>query len=285
MAPLSQTRGTLLLAIGLLAGQLLLMSGAGSGRRGASLVERAVIRVSAPLVALGRLGGGSVAGSINAARELFAARARNAVLEAERIRLSGELDRLRESEREGERLRRLLGMRDELVPGSTVARVVARRFDPATRMVVLDRGWRDGVRVEQAVVAWGGAVGRVVSVAHAHSKVRLLTDPNSGVAGIVQRSRAEGNVDGLADGGLVLRYVERFADVLHGDRVVTSGLEGIFPRGFGIGRVSSIEEHADGTRTIRLEPELDATRLEEVLIVTEPALGSLLDPGPGEGER
>ena len=66
---------------------------------------------------------------------------------------------------------------------------------------------------------------------------------------------------------LDLLYVPRYADVIHGDRVVTSGLDGIFPRGFGIGRVSSIRADADGAQTIRLEPELDYRSLDEVLIL------------------
>ncbi len=137
-------------------------------------------------------------------------------------------------------------------------------------MIVVDRGRADGVEVDLPAIAWGGAVGRVVAVDPGHAKIRLLSDANSGVAGIVQRSRVRGIVEGRGATTLDLLYVPRFADVIHGDRVVTSGQDGIFPRGFGIGRIGSILESPDGTQTIHLEPELDYATLEEVLILLEP---------------
>ena len=76
-----------------------------------------------------------------------------------------------------------------------------------------------------------------------------------------------------AKAGLDMLYVPKYSDVMHGDRVVTSGLDGIFPRGFGIGRVSSITEAADGSQTIHLEPELDFRVREEVMIVLEAPAG------------
>ena len=101
-------------------------------------------------------------------------------------------------------------------------------------------------------------------------------------AAIVQRSRAQGIVVGRGGGSLDLLYVPRFSDVMHGDRVVTSGLDGIFPRGFGVGRVSSISEAADGAQTIHLQPELNYGSLEEVLVVLEPPDGGLLSAAEAE---
>jgi rod shape-determining protein MreC len=137
--------------------------------------------------------------------------------------------------------------------------------------VIVDRGRRDGVRVDLPVVTWGGAVGRVVAASASQAKIRLLNDASSGVAGVVQRSRAQGMVLGGAETALDMVYVPRYSDVMHGDRVVTSGLDGIFPRGFGIGRVNAISEEPDGTQTIHLEPELDYAALEEVLILLDRA--------------
>jgi rod shape-determining protein MreC len=132
-------------------------------------------------------------------------------------------------------------------------------------------------------MAWGGAVGRVVTADSAYSKVLLLTDPSSGVAGLLQHSRAQGIVFGTEGPGLEMRFVPRFSDVSHGDRVVTSGLAGIFPRGIGVGRVTSIRQAADGTQTIELAPELDYGSLEEVLIVLETAEGGSLPHPAAEG--
>jgi rod shape-determining protein MreC len=191
--------------------------------------------------------------------------------------------RAREVSAENERLRRLLLMRQELAPASIGATVVSLRHTSTERMLVLDRGSRDGVRVDQAVVAWGGAVGRVIEVGVSHAKVRLLTDPNSGIAGVVQRSRAQGLVQGTGKDTLDYAFVSRLDDVVLNDRTVTSGAVGIFPRGFGIGRVSSILEKPDGSRRIELAPEIDYRSIEEVLVLLEPTSGDwLLPPGLAE---
>lgn len=255
----------------LLVAQMLLMTGSARKSSRAARVERFVVGLSAPVVRISHWAGGRVSGGLRSVEELFAARSTNAALRADLRQLRGELRRSREAEAQNERLRGLLEMREELAPQSIVATVVTANADPAARVVVLDRGSADGVREDQAVVAWGGAVGRVVSVAPRESKVRLLSDPNSGVGGVVQRSRERGIVFGRSDRRLELRYVSRFADVVHGDRVVTSGADGIFPRGFGVGTVTSIRRVPDGTQTIELRPEVRFGRLEEVLIVLESA--------------
>jgi rod shape-determining protein MreC len=266
---LSTSRQNGVLLVALLLGQLLLMSGSARGAEGSTLLESWSMRLSAPFLAAGRVVGGGWGGILGGAADLLLARARNELLQDELHRLRAEVARQREAEQENYRLRRLLAMREELVPRSIAASVVTSTLDGHTRTIVVDRGELDGVKLDQAVVAWGGAVGRVVAVDRRHAKVWLLSDPNSGVAGLVQRSRANGMVFGTGPGPLELRYVPSYADVMHGDRVVTSGIDGIFPRGFGLGRVTSIKEGIDGIQTILLEPELDCATLEEVLIVLE----------------
>jgi rod shape-determining protein MreC len=186
--------------------------------------------------------------------------------------------RSREAENENARLRRLLSMREALLPESIAASVVTSILDGQTCMMIVDRGSSDSVRRDLPVVAWGGAVGKVIATGSGYAKVQLLTDPNSGVAAVVQRSRAQGIAVGRAEAALDLIYVPLYSDVMHGDRVVTSGLDGIFPVGLGIGRVSAISEEPGAAQTIRLEPELDYGSVEEVLILLQPRATSLLDP-------
>ena len=258
----------------LLALQLFLMSDGAKQSGGAPAVESFVMRLTAPGVALAHSVAGGFRNGMGGARDLLAAHARNAALEAELHRLESELVRYREAEPENRRLRRLLGMREELAPQSVAASIVTANQNGRNRVIVIDRGSRDGVRVDAPVVAWGGAVGRVTSIAPRNAKVRLLTDASSGVAGVVQRSRAQGIVEGQAGSALHLLYVPRYSDVSHGDRVVTSGLDGVFPRGYGIGHVTAIAETADGGLTIELEPELDYGALEEVLVLTDSSGGT-----------
>jgi rod shape-determining protein MreC len=222
--------------------------------------------------------GGGIAGLGGGAGDILDAHARNRDLESEIERLRTELRVSRVATEENARLRKLLGMRENLVPRSIGASVVTSHLTGQDMVIVVDRGLNEGVRVDLPVVAWGGAVGRVVEVESGHALVRLLTDPNSGVAGIVQGSRAQGMVVGQGTDVLDLLYVPRFSGVIHGDRVVTSGIDGIFPRGFGVGQVIDIQEKPDGSQTIRLRPELDYRTMEDVMILLDPVGGEMLSP-------
>jgi rod shape-determining protein MreC len=283
MAGPARARTNLLLLAALLFAQLLLMSGSSRNEAGTSLLESGLARVSRPVASATSALSGGFAGFVGFWREVRTAREENVRLKADLGRARGEIERSREQALENGRLRRLLGMREDLAPRSVAASVVTTRMTSQARMIVVDRGAEAGVHPDQAVVAWGGAVGRVVNAGSALAKVRLLTDPNSGVAGLVQRSRAAGMVLGRGDGSLEMLYVPKYADVIIGDRVVTSGLDGVFPRGFGIGRVTLVADVAGATKAIRIEPEVDFRSLEEVLVLLQPVGGSVLAP-PGEEE-
>jgi len=277
---MSTARWNAILLVILLLSQLLLMSGSVQGDDGSTRLRGWFARVSGPVVQASGSAGGAFRGALGGSRQLFGVRTRNRELEGEVQRLRAELREAREAVEENARLRRLLDMREQLAPDSLGASVVTASHAGDTNLIVIDRGARDGVRVDLPVVAWGGAVGRVVSVDAGDAVVRLLDDPFSGVAAVVQRSRAQGVVVGRGGTVLDMLYVPRFSDVLHGDRVVTSGLDGIFPRGFGIGRVSAVHEVPDGSQRIQVEPEVDLRSLEEVLVLLAPPRAGLLDP-PG----
>lgn len=277
MAVSSASRHNVVLLIFLVGGQLLLVTFGLRNDGGSTLLESLVMRATSPVVAAAQWAAGSVAGARDGFGELVTARSKSRDLEAEVARLREELRASREAVGENRRLRDLLELTDS-VERAVPARVVTTNLGNRARVIVIDRGSSDGVRLNQPVIAWGGAVGKVLASSPGYSKVRLITDPNSGVGGVVQRSREMGAVEGTYDANeLDMRYVPRFADVMHGDRVVTSGQDGIFPRGYGIGRIVAIHDSpATGTQTIRLEPELDYAALEEVLV--------LLDPMPAEQE-
>jgi len=281
----AKTRQNVLLLVALLFAQLLLMTGSLRRSSGATHLESWTMTLTSPLVSVAALFGGGIDSVMDDVAALVRASGRSARLERENRILRTELRRARESMAENERLRHLMLMREALAPSAIGAGVVVSRHTSTERMLVLDRGSKDGVRIDQAVVAWGGAIGRVIEVGTSHAKVRLLTDPNSGIAGIVQRSRAQGMVQGIGTDTLKYVFVSRLEDVIHGDRTVASGAVGIFPRGFGIGRVSSIQEKPNGSREIELVPEIDYRKVEEVLILLEPEGGEwLLPPGLMEPE-
>lgn len=274
----------LLLAL-LLFAQLLLMAGTIRGAEGATVLEGGLSAASRPVVGAARQVGGALGGGAGFFRELGGARRENVRLRAELEKARAERDRAREEAAELPRLRRLLEIRETLVPRSVGAPVVTSFLGGQARSVVVAAGSERGVRPDMAVVAWGGAVGRVVATNAGYAKVRLLTDPNSGVAGIVQRSRAEGMVMGRGVELLEMAYVPHYADVLVGDRVVTSGLDGVFPKGFGIGTVVEVGEPVGASKAIRVRPDVAFASLEEVLVLLEPRGTEILELGVEEGVR
>ncbi|HSP96222.1 MAG TPA: rod shape-determining protein MreC [Candidatus Dormibacteraeota bacterium] len=212
----------------------------------------------------GRLWSGYV-DVVDARREADELRAEVAVLE-------GQVSRLSELERENQRLGTLLGFRAQLPASAYGARVIARDPGPLATTLTIDRGDRDGVTRGMAVVAPEGVVGRVVEVSHTVSRVALLTDHNSGIDAIVDRSRARGVVQGGSDGDCYMNYLNRDADVKVGDHVLTSGLDGIFPKGMTIGEVVEVgRRHRGLLQSASVTPSAALDRVEEVMLVVPAA--------------
>src|SRR5262249_15290060 len=118
------------------------------------------------------------------------------------------------------------------------------------------------------VIAPGGVVGRIVVPSLRASKVQLLIDRNAAAGAVVERSRAQGVAIGGGDERLRMEYVSELADVMVGDMVMTSGIDGIFPKGFVIGTVEEVEKSGNAYKRIVVKPALDFRSLEAVLVVT-----------------
>jgi rod shape-determining protein MreC len=125
------------------------------------------------------------------------------------------------------------------------------------------------VRRNQPVLAPDGLVGRVVEVTPTSARVQLLTDPVNAVGGLIQRTRVTGIVSGNLGAGTRIRYLPLMADVVVGDEVVTSGMGGVFPKGIPIGRITAVDRRSGALfQEATLQPSVDLSRLEEVLILT-----------------
>jgi rod shape-determining protein MreC len=197
---------------------------------------------------------------LRARREVVRLRARVSGLE-------GEAARLAEAESENERLRELLGLRERLASAASASRVIGWDATGRSRTLVIDRGEAGGVRRDAATFVAQGIVGRVFQVSPHAARVLLVTDHNSGVDAVVQRSRARGIVEGTVGGGCGLKFVKRTEDVQVGDLVVTSGMDGIFPKGLAIGRVTAVDKRGQGLfQYAEVEPSAPIDHLEEVLV-------------------
>lgn len=197
-------------------------------------------------------------------------RERNAVLEIENGKLRAELNELRESVIENQRLKRALNYADATPEREIVARIIGVNPSPVFLSVRVDRGADEGVQLDMPVVTHDGVIGRVRRATGGYADVQLVIDPGIKVGVLVQRSRARGTVLGTGSGKpLLLDNVLRDEDVKVDDVVVTSGTDGVFPRGLVVGKVARVERGVGNSMFLRVlvSPAVEPTHLEEVLVV------------------
>ncbi|HEX3703885.1 MAG TPA: rod shape-determining protein MreC [Vicinamibacterales bacterium] len=167
-------------------------------------------------------------------------------------------------------LEKLLDMRERTPLQTVAAEIIGAAATPDFRTLTLDKGSRDGLKADMAVISPAGVIGRVVVSSPRAAKVQLLVDRNAAAGALIERSRAQGVVVGGEDGRLSMEYVNEVADVVVGDLVVTSGIDGIFPKGFVIGRVEVVDKSGGAYKRIVVRPAADSSAIEEVLVVVTP---------------
>lgn len=163
-----------------------------------------------------------------------------------------------------------------------VARVIAGEPAPEARVVTIDRGASDGVRADMGVIAVGGVVGRILGQPAAHAaQVQLLTGRLAAAGAVLETAQSEGVVTGVGEGAaLRMNYVLNSYDVTPGERVLTSGLDGIFPAGFVIGTVDRAERGTMMYKLIAIRPSVNFARLDVVLVLLDPAAPAAGGPRP-----
>jgi rod shape-determining protein MreC len=193
--------------------------------------------------------------------------------------LKGQNAQLREAAAATDRLAKLLEFKEQELPTMVAAQVIGRDTGNWYRTIILNKGESDGLKPDRGVMTPAGVVGRIVKTTAATSVVLLVTDPNNAIAGLIQRTRDEGIVEGTADGLARLKYIPLLSNARAGDRVVTSGLTGDFPRGLPIGTITRIDKEEGALfQSAELAPEVDVNRVEEVLVIQTSSL-------PTEGEH
>ncbi len=178
---------------------------------------------------------------------------------------------LEEARQENERLRELVGFVEARELEAVGARVIGRPMTLWEGVITIDRGTAEGVDVGMPVLAAQGLIGQIVEVTQHTSRVRLITDQRSGVAAMVQSTRAEGIASGSVDGQITLDFVSRESTVTVGDVVLTSGMGGAYPKGLLIGEVAEMQiDDADLFPYIRVRPSAALAGLEEVVVLIRP---------------
>ena len=235
-------------------------------------LHQAQAMVSALVQPLAKAGAQLALARDNASDALTDATASDATLselQEENENLRRQLADAEEYKQEAERLEQLLNISEKYSVTGTVACVIGRTSEAYDQAVTLDVGSANGVVVGQSVMGPNGVVGQIISVSENSSTVRLLTDPQSGVAVLLQATREEGVCVGSLEGLLYLEDVSADANVQVGDVVVTSGLGGSYTRGLIVGSVVRIDQRqGESTRRIVVSPNEEAGPLQEVIVVS-----------------
>jgi rod shape-determining protein MreC len=206
--------------------------------------------------------------TLNAVREL-----RNLRQEVDRLQLENQSLRLELSnhksvESELSRLKDVLQIKSKFPKQAKIARIIAH--DPSTwnNSFVVDAGSEAGIAVDSPVISEQGIVGRVLEVTPNNSRVLIVSDTDSSVSGIDERSRVTGIVLGTGRSQLKFGYVSASEDVQKDDIIVSSGMGGIFPKGYALGTVVKKTESENGlTLEIEVQPAVDVAALDYVFIL------------------
>ncbi|MCL6583611.1 MAG: rod shape-determining protein MreC [bacterium] len=166
------------------------------------------------------------------------------------------------------RLRKLLDFREQIEEPTFSAQIIGKDSTNWCKSVLLDKGSMDGVAVNMPVVTYNGVVGKIQEVTNHTAKVLLINDIHSSVAVLIQRSRAEGIAAGSGKDYCIIKYAGKDFDIRIGDRVITSGIGGVFPKGLVVGVVSKIQKNNyDLFQYVEVVPEAKISNLEEVFII------------------
>jgi rod shape-determining protein MreC len=186
---------------------------------------------------------------------------------------AADMNRCGEIEISNARLRDLLSFKGKINQKMLPAEVIGRSPSAWSKTAIINQGENAGIKKGLPVVVPEGVVGQVISVSRNYAKVLLITDQNSALDGMAQRTRSRGIVQGDSSERCLFKYVLRKHDIREGDVIISSGLDGVYPKGLRIGKITEASKNKSGIfQEITLVPDVDFEKLEEVLIILEPLL-------------
>jgi rod shape-determining protein MreC len=265
-------RRTGYLFVGVMLGQVILISAQVPTRSGSRVLQAVALSAFGSVQGAATALTGAVGAVWSGYVDLRHVRQQNEALRRQVADLQVRLQEERAQALRAGGLQRLLGLQGEVSLPTLAAEVIAGDATPGFQTITINRGSRDGVERDMAVIGPDGVIGRIVGdpVAHA-SQVQLIIGKNAAAGAMLERTRNAGLVvGGAGDPPLALEYVSNLTDVQVGDRVVTSGIDGIYPKGFALGRVASATRGTNLYQTVKVRPAVDFSRLEEVLVVLTP---------------
>jgi rod shape-determining protein MreC len=232
-----------------------------------TLFERSVMTIFSPVPKMVNWVGGSVDDMYHGYLDMRRAVNENILLNRKIASLTAENLKLRQSESDLRRIRGLLGYAEQFSMRTSMAHALMLDTSSRFKSMVIDRGSKDGVEVNDAIVNANGLIGRVVLTTNDMAKVQLVTDNNCSVGSLVERTRRQGVLRGTGTGIAELHDIPSLADVQRGDRVLTAGIDGIYPKGIPIGVVVKAEQGPNLFKNVTVQPSVDFSQIEEVIVI------------------
>jgi rod shape-determining protein MreC len=270
MAVIDIRRRTGYFFLAVVVGHVILISTQVTTKRGVPMLEGAVFGVFSEVQ---RVANAVTTGVRTSWQNYFALQQVQEENEQLKQQISGLQIRLQQERslaQQSQSLQKLLELKTSSELSTTAANVIAGGASPEFRTITIDKGTSEGVHGDMAVISPAGIVGRVIQPSARAAKVQLLIDRNAAAGALVERTRAQGVVIGTGADELRMDYVSGSTEVKAGDVVVTSGIDGIYPKGFVIGQIQSVKRGAGEYTSIVIRPAVDFSALEAVLIVVTP---------------
>ena len=232
-----------------------------------TMFERTVMTIFSPVPKFVNWVGGTAQDIHHGYLDMRQAVNENVDLRRKVASLTTENLKLRQSEGDLKRMRALLNYAEHFDMSTSMAQTIMLDTAGRFKSIIIDRGSADGVRVNDVVANANGLIGRVVLTTKDLAKVQLINDNNSAVGSLIERTRRQGVLRGNGSSAIELSDIPALADVQSGDRVLTAGIDGIYPRGIPIGTVVRAEPGESLFKNIIVKPSVDFGTIEEVIVI------------------
>ena len=232
-----------------------------------TMFERTVMTIFSPVPKFVNWVGGTAQDIHHGYLDMRQAVNENVSLRRKVASLTTENLKLRQSEGDLRRMRALLNYAEQFDMTTSMAQTIMLDTAGRFKSIILDRGSADGVQVNDVVANANGLIGRVVLTTDDLAKVQLISDNNSSVGSLIERTRRQGVLRGNGSDAIELSDIPALADVQPGDRIMTAGIDGIYPRGIPIGTVVRADPGESLFKNVVVKPSVDFGMIEEVIII------------------
>ena len=232
-----------------------------------SILQQTVQTLVHPAQVLTHWVASEVEGGINTYLNLVETQAENQQLKQRIAALQQQLNQFREESIQYRRLKHQLAFAKQNPDKKVFAEIIGESADNIHQIRIINRGQKDGIHRNLAVLLKEGVVGHIQTVSPFQSVVQLITDRRSRVPALIQRNRVRGLAFGTHH-SLELRQINRRAEIKEGDRVITSGLGRMYPKGVLLGTVVEVKHKSyELFKTAVLEPAINFDQIEEVFVI------------------